>query len=199
MDALERLKEKNQKHKKLIDTERKANLKVLPALVLFLAAYFGVIYYTGDFTGEYNPSELQEMARHLWLLSTVFCFGLGAFFFVNACVLSIYVDRLAKFAGRNVRTFNIISKCLRRLLIAAFFGYLGIWLSNLIVENDNSIAKALRFGFDTTPFLVQMLAIGLILLVGAVISIAIFFLLSLPSQAKKDAEEFLRMESGREI
>lgn len=189
MDPLEHLAEKNKKHSDLLKKERKSHLIVLPFLLVWHFIYFGVIAFVTDFDGEIEPTELTEMTQQVWLMAMLFTFGIGTLFIANSFVNVVYLYALAKEIGAKVNAFNVITSCIRRLLIGAVFTYCGIWLDTLIQANKTEIARYMRFGFDYTPGIIEIIANGLIMLVAVIMAFAFMGMFFLPRLAPKHAEE----------
>lgn len=184
MDAMERLAEKNRRHLELVSNEKRANLKLLPFLFLYLVIYFWGASYLIEIDHQEGRRVFTGMTIYVWLLSNLICYGLGSIILANALMYSLSVEWLAKALDKQVRHFHVVSVCLRRLLYSAAWIYAGIWLGNVIRENDRSIASALRFGFESTPFIFEAIAGFLLLMVFMVLFMMLFAVLYLPGQIK---------------
>lgn len=186
MDAMERLAEKNRRHNELVSNEKRANLKLLPFLLLYLVIYFWGASYLIDVDQQEGRRVFTGMTIYVWLLSCLICYGFGSIKLAHALMYTLSVEWLAKVLNKQVRHFHVISVCIRRLFYSAAWMYAGIWLGDVIRENDRSIASALRFGFESTPFILEAIAGLILLLVFMVMFMMLFAVLYLPGQIKQE-------------
>ena len=184
MDAMERLAEKNRRHSQLVHQEKVASLKLLPLLLVYLSIYLWGAGYLAGWQDEPGRPELVGLSKQVLLFCCLVFYGLGGVLFAYALSYALCVEWLAKTFNRQIRHFHVLSVSLRRLLMSALSVYTGIWMSDVIRENSRSIASALRFGFDSTPFL--LVALGNFILVMVLVFWLLWFfaLLYLPANIK---------------
>ncbi len=136
--------------------------------------YLATIWYVADLSSSREPDRLPEMTRHLWLLCMIFTVGLGSMLVIKSYTSTLYAETVAQRVNARLNYMVVISNALWLLLPGLGLIYLGIWLDDLITANRYALAKFLRFGFNHPPFILEIIAVGTIVLSATILVISIF-------------------------
>ncbi|MBE0357352.1 hypothetical protein [Pseudoalteromonas phenolica] len=195
MEPLDKLAEKNTKYAAIKRKERLEVLGHIPLALISLAAYIFIVIFFGTDTYDPDEANLWGMSKQVWLVAMVLSAGFGGIFFVSSLSFIVWVQLIA----RNLKTkvsilklsvFSVISLSISLVLLL-----LGKYLDWLIHHNSLLIAKFMRFGFETTPFLIEMAINFLILCIAIFLLQIAMFVASVPFKAKRHAREITAIKS----
>lgn len=189
MDPLEKLAEKNKKYAEINKKEWLEVLGRIPFVIVSLAAYISIFVYLG--TDSYDPDELNlwGMSKQVWFVAMVLSAGIGATFFVASLSFIVWIQLIARNLKSKVSTIKLFIFSAISLSVSILFFLMGKYLDWLIHHNSLSIAKFMRFGFETTPFLIEMATNFIIVCIAMFLLQIAMFVASVPFKAKRHAGE----------
>lgn len=200
MEPLDKLAERNKKYAKIKQKERLEVLSHIPLALIFLATYISIVVFFGADTYEPNEVNLWGMSKQVWFVAMLLSVGLGGIFFVASLSFIVWVQLIARNLKTKVSIFTLFVFSLISLSISFFLLLLGKYFDWLIHQNSISIDRFMRFGFEVTPFPIEM-AINFLILCFAMFLLQIaMFIASVPFKAKRHAREITaNKKSGTDL
>ncbi|MDO6464315.1 hypothetical protein [Pseudoalteromonas carrageenovora] len=189
MDPLSKLAEKNKKHAEIKKKERLEVLGHIPFALVSLAAYISIVVFFGTDTYDPNEVNLWGMSKQVWFVAIVLSAGVGGIFFVASLAFIVWVQLIARNLKTKVSIFKLFFFSLISLSISFLLLLLGKYLDWLIHHNSLSIAEFMSFGFETTPFPIEIAVNFLILCIAMFLLQIAMFVASFPFKAKRHARE----------
>lgn len=193
MDPLEKLTERNKKYEKIKRKERIEVVKHLPLIAVFIIIYLSIYVYLGIDNYKPNTESLLGMSKQVWLFSMIISGGFCVIFFVGSLASILWFFLISKHIKVKHLPLKAVFIPLLSFILSLVCFMLGHYLDQLIHDNSSSIAKMMRFGYETTPLLIalpiNMFIAGIaLMLFKTLISIASF-----PFGAKKHAEKIIAL------
>ena len=197
MTPLEKLAEKNKKYEEIKKKEWLEVLGHLPLALIFLVTYISIFIFFS--TDSYDPDELNllGMSKQVWFFAMVLSAGTGAICFIGSISYILWIYLIAWRLKIKVSIFKLFVISFISLIISLMFFLLGKYFDWLIHQNSLSISKFMRFGFEKTPFPIEM-AINFVIVCVAMFLLQVsMFVASIPFKAKRHAGEMTTNKQTR--
>ncbi|WP_152960619.1 hypothetical protein [Pseudoalteromonas porphyrae] len=132
---------------------------------------------------------MQEMSKQVWFFAMVLSAGVGAICFIGSLSFLLWIHLIARHLKSKVSMIKLFFLSFFSLSISLFLLLLGSYFDVLIHNNAHSIAKFMRFGFEVTPFPIEM-AINFVIVFFAMLLLQVsMYVAALPFKAKRHATE----------
>ena len=197
MTPLEKLAEKNKKYEEIKKKDWLEVLAHVPLTLISLVAYISIFVFFS--TDSYDSGELNlwGMSKQVWFFAMVLSAGTGAICFIGSISYILWIYLIAWRLKIKVSIFKLFVISFISLSISLMFFLLGKYFDWLIHNNSLSISKFMRFGFEKTPFPIEM-AINFVIVCVAMFLLQVsMFVASIPFKAKRHAGEMTTNKQTR--